>query len=99
MTYGYFGTMKAQPGRRDEVVDLLLGGVDALRSVGCHLYLVSVSEANPDMIWVTEAWESRDHHDASLRMPAVQAAIAEAMPKLTGEFTSEEVTVVGGLGV
>jgi hypothetical protein len=29
----------------------------------------------------------------------VKAAIAAAMPMLTGEFTRQELTVVGGLGV
>jgi hypothetical protein len=32
-------------------------------------------------------------------LPETRAAIAEAMPMLTGEFTRQELTVVGGLGV
>jgi quinol monooxygenase YgiN len=48
---------------------------------------------------VTEIWDSGDHHDESLQLPAVKAAIAAAMPMLTGEFTRQELTVVGGLGV
>ena len=39
-----------------------------------------------------EAWRS------CARPAEVKAAIAEAMPMLTGEFTSRELAVTGGLG-
>jgi quinol monooxygenase YgiN len=97
--YGYNGSMKAKPGHRDDVVAILLRNDDVLRAAGCHLYVVSVSDDELDTIWINEAWETREHHHASLQLPEVQAAIAEAMPLLTGEFTSQELTVVGGLGV
>jgi hypothetical protein len=32
-------------------------------------------------------------------LPETRAAIGRAMPMLTGEFTRQELTVVGGLGV
>jgi quinol monooxygenase YgiN len=97
--YGYLGSMRIRPGHRDDVVAILLRDVEALRSVGCELYVVSVSDTDLDVIWVTEVWESKEHHDASLQLPTAKAAIAEAMPMLTGEFTRQELTVVGGLGV
>lgn len=97
MAYGYFGTMRAVPGRRDDVVAILTGGVHALRDVGCSVYSVSVSDSDPDLIWVYEVWDSKESHDASLALPGTKAAIAAAMPMLTGEFTSQETTVVGGL--
>jgi quinol monooxygenase YgiN len=99
MSYGYLGTMRTQPGLRDEVVSALVAGSAALRELGCRLYLVSVGEDDPDRIWVTEVWDSQEAHDASLQRPEVRAAIAETMPKLTGEFTSQELSVVGGLGL
>jgi quinol monooxygenase YgiN len=95
--YGYVGTMKARPGRRDEVVAILLSGVDGLRAAGCRLYVVGRAEADPDTIVVSEVWDSKEHHDASLRLPETRAAIAAAMPMLTGEFSSQEATVAGGL--
>jgi quinol monooxygenase YgiN len=73
--------------------------VEGLRAAGCELYLVSVSETDRDVIWVTEVWQSKAHHEASLRLPETEAAIASAMPLLTGEFTRQELTVVGGLGL
>jgi len=91
--------MRTVPGKRDDVVAILLRAAEALRPAGCHLYVVSVSEDDAETISVFEVWESAEHHRASLQLPETQAAIAEAMPMLTGEFTSQEFTVVGGLGV
>ena len=97
--YGYVATMKTRPGRRDDVVAILLRDVDDLRQAGCHSYIVSVADADADTIHVTEVWESSEHHQASLQLPAVRATIDEAMPLLTGEFTGQERDVLGGLGL
>jgi quinol monooxygenase YgiN len=97
VTYGYLATMRTKAGHRDDVVQILLSGVDGLREVGCQLYLVGVSDTDPELIWVTEVWESKRHHDDSLQLPETRAAIARAMPMLTGEFTGQELTVAGGL--
>jgi len=97
--YGYIGSMRTRPGKRDDVVDLLLSGLDGLAAVGCLSYVVSACADDADRIWVTEVWESAEHHAASLQLPETQATIAVAMPMLTGEFTKQETQVVGGLGV
>ncbi|MEU1839173.1 putative quinol monooxygenase [Micromonospora chersina] len=91
--------MRTRPGCRDDVVAILLSGVEGLREAGCELYVVGVSDQDDVTIWVSEVWRSREHHDASLRLPETRAAIGRAMSMLTGEFTSQEVTVVGGLGL
>jgi quinol monooxygenase YgiN len=98
VTYGYIGSMKAKPGCRDDVVSILVSGADALRVHGCRLYVVGVSDTDDDTIWVTEVWESKEKHDASLQLPEAKATISKAMSLLTGEFTRQELTVVGGLG-
>ncbi|RSM61819.1 antibiotic biosynthesis monooxygenase [Actinoplanes sp. ATCC 53533] len=97
MTYGYLATMRTKAGHRDDVVRILLSGLDGLRQAGCRLYVVGVSETDPELIWVNEVWESKADHDASLQLPETRAAIARAMPMLTGEFTGQELTVAGGL--
>lgn len=97
--FAYNGTIKTTPGHRDDIVKLLLRGSEGLREAGCHLYVVSISEEEPDRVFVNEVWESAEKHRASLELPQVKAAISEAMPMLTGEFTGQHLTVVGGLGV
>lgn len=99
MPYGYIGTLKTTSGHRDDVLSILLEGVDDLPAAGCAAYIVSTSDADADLIHVVEVWESKEHHEASLRLPAVRESIERAMPMLTGEFTSEELRVVGGLGL
>lgn len=99
MPYGYIGSMKTQPGRRDDVMSILLADVDGLRAAGCGYYVVSEADADEDTIVVMEVWETKQHHEASLELPETRAAIARAMPMLTGEFTGQELKVVGGLGL
>ena len=99
MRYGYIGTMRVKPGHRDEVVATLVSGADGLRAAGCDLYVVGVSDTDKDLVWVNEVWVSKEAHDASLRLPETKAAIAKTMPLLTGEFTSQELDIAGGLGV
>ncbi|AZM74549.1 antibiotic biosynthesis monooxygenase [Streptomyces sp. KPB2] len=99
MSYGCIASMKTRPGCREEVVSLLLSGADGLRSAGCDLYLVGRSDDDETTIWVTEVWRTREHHDASLELPEAKDAIGRAMPMLTGEFTKQEMSVAGGLGL
>nr|WP_198028904.1 putative quinol monooxygenase [Actinoplanes sp. N902-109] len=91
--------MRTTAGHRDEVVQILLSGADGLKEAGCQLYVVSVSPTDADVIVVSEVWDSKQHHDDSLQLPEARAAIAQAMPMLTGEFATQELEVVGGLGV
>jgi quinol monooxygenase YgiN len=99
MSYGYIGSMRVKDGHRDDVAAILTSGADGLRAAGCRLYVVGLSATDENMIWVTEVWDSREHHDASLQLPETKAAIGRAMPMLTGEFTAQELTIAGGLGV
>jgi quinol monooxygenase YgiN len=91
--------MKAQPGKRDEVVAILLAGVDGLKQVGCIQYTVGVAATDEVTIWASEVWESKEAHEASLQLPETKGAIAKAMPMLTRDFTSVETEVRGGLGL
>lgn len=99
MYYGLFGKMVTKPGKRDAVVAILQRNLDALGDAGCLLYVINHDVEDENAIWVTEVWESADHHAASLELPTVREAIAEAMPLLTGEFEQVELSVVGGLGL
>ena len=98
MTFSYTATMRTQPGRRDDLIRLLLADQSALAELGCLQYLVGTNTAEPDLVYVSERWVSDEAHAASLRLPAVQAAIRDARPLLTGDFTSTVFEVVGGLG-
>ena len=101
MRYGLSVRIGVKPGLRDAVVAILMRDVESAREAGCDLYLVGTppSPTEADVVLVTVVWASREAHRASLDLPSVQQAIAEAMPMLTGEFHQTEFDVVGGLGV
>jgi quinol monooxygenase YgiN len=99
MAYAYIGSMRAKDGQRDAVIEILLTGADGLGPAGCQVYAVCTDPADTDVIWVSEVWDSADSHAASLQLPEAKAAIARALPMLTGEFSGQELTVAGGLGV
>jgi quinol monooxygenase YgiN len=95
--YGLIGKMLCAPGKRDELLGILLDEVGDMP--GCISYVVARDPANDDAIWITEVWESEASHKASLSIPAVQAAIKRAMP-LIARFGEHIVTApVGGLGL
>lgn len=99
MRYGYIASMKTKLDCRDQVVDILLSGLDGLAAAGCLQYTVAVDPGDAVTIRVSEVWESEEAHRASLELPATKAAIARAMPLLGGEFDSVATEVRGGIGL
>lgn len=95
--YGLIGKMIATPGRRDALIGFLLDGTGAMP--GCLSYIIARDPTNPDAIWITEVWIDRQHHADSLKLPAVQAAIAKARPIIAGFGERFETVPVGGVGL
>ena len=95
--YGLIGKITAQSGQRDALIQILLEGVSGMP--GCLSYIVSKDPGNEDDIWVTEAWDSRESHKASLSLPTVQEAIAKGRPLIAEFTTMAETEPVGGHGL
>lgn len=95
--FGLVGKMRAQPGRRDELLAILLGSTGAMP--GCLSYIVARDPTDADAIWITEVWDGKDSHKASLQLPEVRAAIAQAMPLIAGFDISMETEPLGGFGL
>lgn len=95
--YGLIGKMLITPGKRDEVLALLLDGTDAMP--GCLSYIVAEDPTDPNAIWITEVWDSEASHQGSLKLPAVQAAISKARPMITGFGERFVTTPRGGVGL
>ncbi|AKH41321.1 quinol monooxygenase YgiN [Altererythrobacter atlanticus] len=94
--FGLVGQMRAVPGKRQELIALLQAGTGDMP--GNLLYLVAEDLDDPDAIWVTEVWKTRTDHENSLKLPAVQDAIAAARPILAGFGTRAEMRPVGYSG-
>ena len=95
--YGLIGKMLAQPGKRDALIGHLLAGTGEMP--GCLSYVVATDKTNADAIWITEVWDSPASHQASLKLPAVQATIAKARPLIAGFGERFETNPVGGVGL
>jgi quinol monooxygenase YgiN len=95
--YGLIGKMTAVPGQRDELIAILLDATD--RMPGCLSYVIAKDTSDANAIWVTEVWDSKASHEASLSIPSVKAAITKGRP-LIASFSDRVLTEpVGGYGL
>lgn len=95
--YGLIGSFVAIPGQRDALVALLLECSDGMP--GCLSYIVAADPKQADTIWITEVWTDEASHKASLALPAVQAAIRQAMPLIASFGESTQTLPAGGHGL
>ena len=95
--YGHIAKITAAPGQRQSLAAILLESTAGMP--GCFSYVVANDSADENAIWVTEVWDSKASHDASLSLPAVKNAIGQAKPKIAA-FNQVAVTMpVGGQGL
>ena len=95
--YGLIAKLAAQPGQRDALIGVLVKAAADLP--GCQSYVVSRDAGDDDAIWITEVWDSKASHEASLSLPAIAAAIQEGRPLIAGFETRIETLPVGGHGL
>ena len=69
MAFGYIGSMRTEPGHRDDVVAILTHGQAGLREAGCRVYAGGLDPEDEDKIRVSEVWKSARHHADSLQLP------------------------------
>lgn len=95
--YGLIGKLKATPGQRDALIEVLLDGVSDMP--GCLSYIVAKDPADIDAILITEVWASKDSHKASLSLPSVRDAITRGKPLIASFDQYTETTPIGGHGI
>jgi len=95
--YGIIGKIMASPGKRDELIPILMEG--ASRMPGCLSYIVAKDSTDANAIWVTEVWVDQASHQNSLSLPTVQAAISRGKPLIAGFGERFESIPVGGHGL
>jgi quinol monooxygenase YgiN len=98
--YGLNGRINAHPGKGDELAANLLGAAERLEDMeGCELYVISRVLGEPDAVVVTEVWDSRESHQASLEREDVKEVIQRSMPLIAGLTDRVELEPVGGKGL
>lgn len=95
--YGLIGRIDAVEGKRDLLAEILIDGVAGMP--GCLSYVVATDSQDANALWVTEVWDSKDSHGASLSLPSVQDAIQRGRPLIAGFSERHETTPLGGHGV
>jgi len=95
--YGLIGKMLAAPGKREELIGILMESTGEMP--GCLNYIVARDLTDENAIWISEVWDSKENHAASLQIPEVRAAIARAMPIIAGFAEQFETEPVGGVGL
>ena len=94
--YGLIGKIKAVPGQRDALISILIEGAKDMP--GCKSYIVAQDQADQDAILVTEIWEDKASHQASLSLASVQKAMKLGKPLIAGFGERFETIPLGGYG-
>jgi quinol monooxygenase YgiN len=89
------GTLKAEPGRRDEIVAALVRHKPELQAAGCLVYEVGTNRSTPDLVYVLEVWESAEAHRAALGIGSIREAVHAVLPLLDGEMVSMKFDIAG----
>lgn len=95
--YGIIGKMIANEGKRDELIGILLDGTKGMP--GCLSYVISKDAEDDHALWITEVWENRESHQASLTLDSVRQAIEKGRPLIAGFGERFETLPVGGHGI
>jgi quinol monooxygenase YgiN len=93
-THGFHATMTARPGKADELIGLLLSG--APTNEDCVLYLVGRSATNPNLVYVTEGWTTKEAHAENFAREQSQALVAKIAPLVTDGAQYQDEVPVGG---
>ena len=82
------------------MVDILLEAAESLKTLDdCEIYLVNVSEEEPNSVYVYEVWINENAHQASLSLGATQTLIKRAKPIITGMERISTLQTKGGKGL
>ena len=95
--FGLIGKMTITAGKRDEFIAILLEG--SANMPGCLSYVIAKDASDGNALWITEVWDTKTHHEASLSLASVREAIARARPLIVSFGDRVVTTPVGGHGL
>jgi quinol monooxygenase YgiN len=96
------GRLTTHPGKRDELAAILLHAAELQAAdPSCRQYAVFVSETDQDAVWISEAWDTKETHEATLQRSEVRRLVERGRPLLRGmpetiESLPEGVRALGG---
>jgi len=100
VAFGMCGKFTTEPENREALVEILARAAAMMESfAACKQYIVFKDADDDGVVWVTELWDSKEDHDASLTGDDVRALIGEAMPLLKGSPVGYTLIPVAGKGL
>ena len=98
--FSLFGKFIVQEGKRDTMVSILLEAAELMKNLDeCEIYLVNISENEPNCVYVYEVWRNENAHQASLTLEVTQTLIKRAKPIITGIERISTLQTRGGKGI
>ena len=81
--YAQIGSFTTEPKDRQALIDILTQAIKIIETLeGCQQYILYKDSENDELTWVSEIWESKEAHAASLTREDVRALIGQAVPLL-----------------
>jgi quinol monooxygenase YgiN len=100
MAYSLINKLTTKPGQRDRVTKILLDSMKLFDdNPACVSSIVHEAAEDPNVIWVTDLWTSKEEHEAALQAPELRPFVEAAMPLLEHMPEQTEVRPVGGKGL
>jgi quinol monooxygenase YgiN len=97
MTYALINKMTAKPGKRDEVLKIMLeSGAAFDDNEHCILYVVSKDKKDENVLWVQDVWTDEASHQEAMGDEAMQQYVKQAMPLLEGMPEQIAIEPAGG---
>ncbi|MEQ2526338.1 antibiotic biosynthesis monooxygenase [Bacillaceae bacterium CLA-AA-H227] len=98
--FSLFNKFLVQDGKRGTMVEILLEAAESMKILDeCEIYLVNISEDEPNSVYVYEVWSNENAHKESLSVEAAQALISKAKQIITGVEKINTLQVMGGKGI
>jgi len=99
MSYGLVGKFIAHPGKKKDLIAILLEAANLLQeNKDCLQYLIGENDEKETVI-VSEIWTTQQAHDASLEPENIRALIKNAMPLIASMSQSAQFAILGGKGI
>lgn len=97
LRHGFHATMTARPGKGDAVEQLLRDAVQSgpASHEDCVVFLIGRSASNPDVVFVTEGWTTKEAHDRVFAGEEAKALVA-GFDALVADSQYLDEVLVGG---
>lgn len=99
--YLLHGKLSAKAGHQNDLAIILLDASKLVSTAkGCKLYLIGIDQNDPNAVFVTEIWDTKEDHDNSLKVEGIKELIMKAMPILDEQpKKGQELEILGGSGI